>query len=103
VANRGGGGDCGGGAIAAAGGAIEGAGEAEAPAIAGVWRDAEKSACALAPAAIVMTPPHTEQRARTLAPAIFSGSTRNTDRHSGQVTFIAFPRRGPPAGRRRCA
>ncbi|MEO5817747.1 MAG: hypothetical protein ABIT20_20935, partial [Gemmatimonadaceae bacterium] len=43
---------------------------------------------ASAPAAIVITPPHTEQRARTLAAASFAGSTRNTERHSGQVTFI---------------
>ena len=43
---------------------------------------------ASAPAAMVITPPHTEQRARTLADASFAGSTRNTERHSGQETFI---------------
>lgn len=39
-----------------------------------------------------ITPPHTEQRARTAAPTTFAGSTRNTDRHSGQDTFITHPR-----------
>jgi hypothetical protein len=38
--------------------------------------------------ATVMTPPHTAQRARTLAPGILPGSTRKTDRHSGQLTFM---------------
>ena len=55
------------------------------------------------PAAIVITPPHTEQRARTLVSASFAGSTRNTERHSGHVTFIEGL---PPARRswsRRCA
>jgi hypothetical protein len=37
---------------------------------------------------IVMTPPQTEQRARTAAAGTLSGSTRKTDRHSGQTTFI---------------
>src|ERR1051325_2884916 len=42
----------------------------------------------------VMTPPHTEQRARTEPPTTFAGSTRNTDPHSGQLTFIdRAPRR----------
>lgn len=35
-----------------------------------------------------ITPPHTEQRALTAAPTTLAGSTRNTDRHSGQDTFI---------------
>ena len=40
-----------------------------------------------------MTPPHTEQRARTPPIGTLAGSTRNTDRQSGQVTFTAPPRR----------
>jgi hypothetical protein len=35
-----------------------------------------------------MMPPHTEQRARRLTLTTRDGSTRNTDRHSGQLTFI---------------
>ena len=49
------------------------------------------SARASSPAAIVMTPPQTEQRARTLVSGTFDGSTRKIDRHSGQVTFMTFP------------
>ena len=52
------------------------------------------SARASAPAAMTMTPPHTEQRARTLEPGSLAGSTRNTDRHSGHVTFIEYLRHG---------
>ena len=37
----------------------------------------------------VITPPHTAQRARTLAPGIRPGSTRKTERHSGHETFIS--------------
>jgi len=37
---------------------------------------------------IVITPPHTEQRARTLSAGSLSGSTRKTERHSGQTTFM---------------
>ena len=48
--------------------------------------------------AIVSTPPHTEHRARTACDGIFAGSTRNTDRHSGHVTFTSPPL--PPSGRR---
>ncbi len=48
--------------------------------------------CAPFPAPTEITPPHTEQRARTPAAGTFAGSTRKTDRHSGQLTFIAFPR-----------
>jgi hypothetical protein len=46
-----------------------------------------------ATAAIVITPPHTEHRARTPPVGTFDGSTRNTDRHSGHVTFTAPPPR----------
>jgi hypothetical protein len=35
-----------------------------------------------------MSPPHTEQRARIDTLVILAGSSRNTDRHSGQDTFI---------------
>ena len=41
-------------------------------------------------ATMLMTPPHTEQRARMPAEGTFAGSTRNMDRHSGHVTFILF-------------
>ncbi|MCX5762060.1 MAG: hypothetical protein NTW72_11270 [Gemmatimonadetes bacterium] len=42
-------------------------------------------------AAIEMTPPHTEQRARTPTVGTFEGSTRKTDRQSGHETFTAAP------------
>jgi len=45
------------------------------------------------PAEIVMTPPQTEQRARTMADGTFAGSTRKTERHSGQETFTCPPSR----------
>jgi hypothetical protein len=35
-----------------------------------------------------ISPPQTEQRARIDTLVIFAGSSRNTDRHSGQETFI---------------
>ncbi|HWG54425.1 MAG TPA: hypothetical protein VN677_14120 [Gemmatimonadaceae bacterium] len=37
---------------------------------------------------IGMTPPQTEQRARTPDTGILAGSTRKTDPHSGQETFM---------------
>lgn len=40
------------------------------------------------PPVMEMTPPHTTHRARTFADGSFAGSTRKTERHSGQVTFI---------------
>jgi hypothetical protein len=40
-------------------------------------------------ASIGMIPLHTEHRARMPGPAIFAGSTRKIDWHSGQVTFIS--------------
>jgi hypothetical protein len=43
--------------------------------------------------AIVITPPHTEQRARTPTVGTFDGSTRKTDRHSGHDTFTSPPPR----------
>ncbi len=45
------------------------------------------------PAPTVITPPQTEQRARTPAEGTFAGSTRKTERHSGQETFNF-----PPSG-----
>ena len=36
---------------------------------------------------MVITPPHTEQRARTMLEGILAGSTRKIERHSGQETF----------------
>ena len=63
----------------------------------------EKSARPSAPAAMVMTPPHTEQRARIRAAGILDGSTRNTERHSGQATFILCLQRGLPSWDPKCA
>ncbi len=40
-----------------------------------------------APAPTMMTPPHTEHRARTPPDGTFAGSTRNTELHSGHETF----------------
>lgn len=48
--------------------------------------------------AIVMTPPHTAHRARTIAPAILAGSMRNTERHSGHATFTGAPYQTPQRG-----
>jgi hypothetical protein len=45
----------------------------------------------LASRAMVITPPQTAQRARTDAPMMRLGSTRNTERHSGQVVFMYRP------------
>ncbi len=44
--------------------------------------------CAPVPPATAIMPPHTEQRARTPVAGTFPGSTRNTERQSGQVTVI---------------
>ena len=55
------------------------------------------------PAPTVMTPPHTEQRARTPAAGTFDGSTRKTDRHSGQETFTSPPLRSRIRWTRRSA
>jgi hypothetical protein len=55
------------------------------------------------PGSIVMTAPQTEQRARTLDAGIRTGSTRNTDRHSWQTTFMPCLRPAPRASVRRCA
>ena len=40
------------------------------------------------PPLIAIMPPHTEQRARTPLAGTFAGSTRNTERQSGQPTVI---------------
>lgn len=69
---------------------------------AGVAEDAN-SVWASLPPATVITPPHTEQRARTFVVGTFVGSTRKTDRHSGQVTFMTCHRPAPPAAIPRCA
>lgn len=42
------------------------------------------------PPEIAMTPPHTEQRARTPLAGTFAGSTRNTERQSGHATVIVY-------------
>jgi hypothetical protein len=46
-------------------------------------------------AAMLITPPHTEHRARTPTVGTFDGSTRKIDRHSGHVTFTSPPPRWP--------
>ncbi len=43
------------------------------------------------PVPMVITPPQTAHRARTPDDGIFAGSTRKTDRHSGQETFTNPP------------
>ena len=50
------------------------------------------------PPAIAITPPHTEQRARTPVAGTLAGSTRNTDRHSGHETVMTHlpPNAGLP-------
>lgn len=53
----------------------------------------ENSSSMDAPAVTVMTPPHTEQRARTVVAGTLAGSTRKTERHSGQETFTCPPLR----------
>lgn len=45
------------------------------------------------PPAMAMTPPQTEQRARTPVAGTLAGSTRNTERHSGHETVITPLRR----------
>ena len=47
-----------------------------------------RSSPQLTAAPTAMSPPHTEQRARIATLVIFAGSSRKTDRHSGQETFI---------------
>mgnify|MGYP001555770969 CR=1 FL=1 len=54
----------------------------------GAGDDAVKSSSMRPRSPIAITPPHTEQRARTPASGIFAGSTRKTELHSGQVTFM---------------
>jgi len=60
----------------------------DADADAGAGAEAVKSSSMRPRSPIAITPPHTEQRARTPARGIFAGSTRNTELHSGQVTFM---------------
>ena len=61
--------------------AMRGVGEAAAPA-------PTKSSSMTPAAPIAMTPPQTEQRARTPACGTLAGSTRKTERHSGQEMFM---------------
>jgi hypothetical protein len=66
--------------------------EAGRVAVGPAMRPSPKSFSIAPPCPIVITPPHTLHRARTPAVGIFAGSTRKTDRHSGQDTFIALLR-----------
>ncbi len=50
-----------------------------------------------------MTPPQTEQRARTPEGGTFAGSTRKIERQSGQLTFIHFLQSSAHRGRRAAA
>jgi hypothetical protein len=59
-------------------------------AVCGEGADAVKSSSIRPRSPMAITPPHTEQRARTPASGIFAGSTRNTELHSGQVTFMRW-------------
>jgi hypothetical protein len=54
----------------------------------GAGADAVKSSSMRPRSPIAITPPHTEHRARTPASGILAGSTRKTELHSGQVTFM---------------
>jgi len=78
------------GGVANRGGALGATGATGADATTGCAVGANSSSIEL-PAPIVMTPPQTEQRARRPKAGIFVGSTRNTDRHSGQETFTSPP------------
>lgn len=89
------------GAGVGAGGTAGGAGEGETArvrigvgallivsgAVPGVCARGVNSSAAASPRFTVITPPQTAHRARTEAPGILAGSTRNTDRHSGHETF----------------
>jgi len=52
------------------------------------------------PPLMAITPPQTEHRARTPVDGTLAGSTRNTERHSGQLTFMRHLR--PSACHREC-
>jgi hypothetical protein len=54
----------------------------------GSGTDAVKSLSMRPVEPIGITPPHTEQRARTPETGTLAGSTRKTDPHSGQETFM---------------
>lgn len=54
----------------------------------GSGTDAVKSVSIRPVEPIGITPPHTEQRARTPDTGTLAGSTRKTDPHSGQETFM---------------
>ena len=56
--------------------------------VCGAGADAVKSSSMRPRSPMPITPPHTEHRARTPASGIFAGSTRKTELHSGQVTFM---------------
>ena len=56
----------------------------------GAGDDAVKSSSMRPRSPIAITPPHTEHRARTPASGILAGSTRKTELHSGQVTFMRW-------------
>jgi len=70
------------------GAAIDGRWRAGVCAGCGAGADAVKSSSMRPRSPIAITPPHTEQRARTPASGILAGSTRKTELHSGQVTFM---------------
>ena len=85
--------------VGTAGGAADGIGGVTRALTVGV----AKSARASVPAAITITPPHTEHRARTLAAGILAGSTRKTERHSEHVTFMEHHLPERPSWVRKCA
>jgi hypothetical protein len=60
-----------------------------APGGVGARSGAAKSSPIAPPFPIASTAPHTEHRARIPACGTLTGSTRNTDEHSGQLTFMS--------------
>jgi hypothetical protein len=70
------------------GAAIDGRWRAGVCADCGAGDEAVKSSSMRPRSPMAITPPHTEQRARTPASGILAGSTRKTELHSGQVTFM---------------
>ena len=76
--------DAGGGAFATAGELSDGVANADCTTPA----EALVTITGNVPPAMAITAPHTEQRARTPLAGTFAGSTRNTERQSGQATVI---------------
>ena len=81
-------------------GAVAGAGARDCTGVAPRWKlddtipdDDGVTATGKVPAAMAITPPHTEHRARTPVAGTLPGSTRNTEWQSGQETVMCQPDR----------